>query len=199
MNLRLLGIWRERLWLWLPALVFFLLNLGLFSFYRVAYAGRVAVLEERIEAREADLARLEGEAARRQELLAKATRNQELLEEFYGERLSSERHRLTRILAEVKELARRVGLEPGSISYPDERFEEFGLSERAIVFSVAGTYPQLRQLINLLELSDSFLVLEQVELSESSGSDARLRMSLRISTLFVTEEGPAAHVAGGRG
>src|SRR5262249_7156107 len=47
--------------------------------------------------------------------------------------------------------------------------------KRSFVFEVDGTYLDLRKFINLLELSDSFLTLEAVSLSERgrrSGSEA---------------------------
>jgi hypothetical protein len=79
------------------------------------------------------------------------------------------------------------------VSYPTEPLEAYGLRRRAFVFSVQGTYPDLRKFINLLELSDTFLTLEQVTLSESSGG--ALGIQLRVSTLFATGEGVPAGVS----
>ena len=33
-------IWRQRLWIWLPALLFFLANATAFSVYKLGYAGQ---------------------------------------------------------------------------------------------------------------------------------------------------------------
>ena len=38
-------IWRQRLWVWLPALVFFLANASAFTVYRLGYAGNVQLLD----------------------------------------------------------------------------------------------------------------------------------------------------------
>ena len=40
-------IWRQRLWVWLPALVFFLANAAAFSVYRFGFAGDVALARTR--------------------------------------------------------------------------------------------------------------------------------------------------------
>ena len=109
------------------------------------------------------------------------------VDELYSERLSTESARLTRIITEVKDLASRSGLAPRQISYPTQPIEDYGLRQRSFVFQVDGSYADLRKFINLLELSDSFLTLEQVGLSDSSGG--QLSIQLRLSTLFATADG----------
>jgi Tfp pilus assembly protein PilO len=118
-------------------------------------------------------------------VLADARASSEALDELYLNRFSTEAERLTRLISEVKRLAKRAGLEPSSISYPVETIDDYGLVRMSLVFGVTGTYPQLRTLVNLLELSDLFLVLERVGLSNSASST--LGMSLQISTFFVRE------------
>jgi hypothetical protein len=186
------------MWVWLPALVFFVLNLATLSAYRLVYAGRVDLLEQRLEARSKDLAELEERQRRAEQILQRATLNRQRLEHFYAEQLGRPEERLTPMIAGVKELARRTGLLPGSISYPEETVVDHGLVRRSMVFAVEGTYPQLRQLINLLELSQQFLVLQEVTLGET-GSNPRLRINLRIGSLFAAGEAPPPRPeAGGR-
>jgi len=91
------------------------------------------------------------------------------------------------VIAEVKDLARRAGLEPKSISYPSQAVAEFDLSIRYMVFSVTGSYSQLRRLINFLELSDMFLVLNEISLG-GHGNGEDLRISLRLSTVFSSKQ-----------
>ena len=62
-------------------------------------------------------------------------------------------------------------------------FAEQGLIQREIQFSVEGTYRQLRTFINFLELTDQFLTLRGVALSEG-GAD-RLSIRLQLSTVFA--------------
>ena len=116
--------------------------------------------------------------------MARARSNQQRVEELYDQRLSTASQRLTKVLAEVKELATRASLEPSAFSYSEDVLEDFGLERRYLAFGVEGTYPELRQLIHLLESSESFLTLEQVGLAEVGGNRGKLRINLRLSTLL---------------
>lgn len=185
-------IWRQRLWVWLPAVLFFIANLVAFGVYRLGYAGDVQSLERGIEDRQEELHKVEAERAKRQRLIGGASRNGELIAKLYSERFSTRRRRLTEITAEVKKLARQAGLEPRELSYPEEAIEDFGLVKHSFVFGVNGDYLELRRFINLLELSDYFLTLEEVTLSgEGEGEGSELRINLKLSTLFSREEGSA--------
>lgn len=181
-------IWRLRLWVWLPALLFFLANAVAFSVYRFGYADRVESLETDLgEAKE----QLQPQSLRRKELerlIQRAGIADAAVRQLYDEQFSTRSERLTRVTAEVKSLARKAGLNPRTLSYPEEVIEDYGLVKRSFVFPVEGTYLELRQFINLMELSDSFLTLEAVTLSEAGrDSGPELRMNLKISTLFAQE------------
>lgn len=184
-------IWRLRIWVWLPALLFFLANAVAFSIYRFGYADQVKSLE-------ADLGEVQQQlqplSLRRRELegrLLRARTAATAVQQLYADRFSTRSRRLTAVTAEVKALARKAGLNPRSLSYPEQAIEDFGLVKRSFVFSVEGTYVELRQFLNLLELTDSFLTLEAVTLAEESGDQGpELRINLAISTLFAQETGP---------
>lgn len=180
-------IWRQHLGLWLPALVFCLLNVGVFSTYRLVFAGQAQLRKGRLARDQGELAELEARHAVLADLVQRATANREKIDRLYSEWLTPERQRLTRIISEVKELARRAGVEPTVINYPEEELEDFGLVKRSIVFTVEGDYGALRRLINFLELSESFLTLEEVRLAEGGRGQPRLRINLKISTLFTAE------------
>ena len=42
-------IWRQRVWIWVPALLFFLANAGAFAVYKLGYAGRIETLQETLQ------------------------------------------------------------------------------------------------------------------------------------------------------
>lgn len=180
------SIWTARLWVWLPALLFFLANAGVFAVYRMGYAGQVQSLEEDLSTATAQLERLEKDRRRREQFLARVEANSEGIAELYAERLSTRRERLTEFSIEVKRLARQAGLDPQAISYPEEQIESYGLVKRSFNFGVQGTYAELRRFINLLEESPSFLTLEGVTLAQGS-QGVELRMDLELSTLFATD------------
>ena len=200
-------IWRLRLWVWVPALLFFLANAVAFSVYRFGYADQVQSLEADLgEAQK----QLQPQLLKRKELerrLQRAGAAEVAVKQLYDQQFSTRSQRLTRVTSEVKSLARKAGLNPRTLSYPEQALEDYGLVKRSFVFTVEGTYLELRQFINLMEHSDSFLTLESVSLSEASQETGpELRMSLKISTLFSQETGPeeagaarrVAERAGGR-
>lgn len=182
---------------WLPAagLVLLLLNLAAWGFYRVALADEADLGKSRISRGEDRLAALRAENERIAEYLARAEGNESGLGEFYGLRLAREEQALTKTIAEIKELSRRAGLDPAQISYEKEPFEDEGLLRWSLVFGVDGTYQELRQLINFLELTDSFLILERVELRGDDDGSPNLQIDLGIATLFSTSQAVQSSLA----
>lgn len=198
-------IWRLRLWVWLPALLFFLANAVAFSIYRFGYSDQVKSLEAELgEVQE----QLQPQSLRRKELerlLLRAGTAKAAVRQLYDEQFSTRSQRLTKVTAEVKALARKAGLNPQALTYPEQVIEDYGLVKRSFLFAVEGTYQELRQFLNLMELSGSFLTLEAVTLSEASRDQGpELRINLKISTLFskeagAEEVGAARRAAEGRG
>lgn len=187
-------IWRQRLWVWLPALLFFLLNAGAFSVYRLGYSGRVQALEANLENRRGELAKLAAESRQQEALLNRIRTDVEDRARLY-ELFSTRSRRLTAVNAEVKSLARRAGLDPRAFNYGEEEVEQYDLIKRSFSFGVEGTYVELRRFINLLELSPTFLTLEDVTLAERGENEGpELRMTLMLSTLFTRQgvDGPQA-------
>jgi Tfp pilus assembly protein PilO len=204
-------IWRQRVWVWATALGFLLLNVAGLLVYQLAYSDRVKTLDSELRDQGKQLATARAERLHREDLLRQARINRERIQQLYDEHFSTRRRRLTGVTAEVQDLAKRAGLVPRSFTFPEEQIQQYGLIKRSFVFSVEGTYADLRKFVNLLELSDSFLTLEDVSLSEEGGRrDARvpgslqavapppaapagsgaLRMGLTIATLFAAQEQP---------
>ncbi len=182
-------VWRERAWIWAPVLIFFLVNLVAFGIYRLGYANRVGALEERLAADRTELAKL---IDREREVAAgveRARASRAGIRQLYQDRFSTRKRRLTLIIAEVQNLARKAGLDPKEITYPEERIDDFGLVRRSFVFSVGGTYSALRRFFDLLETSSSFVTIEGVNLvATDDETAAELRMDLKLSTLFAQDE-----------
>jgi Tfp pilus assembly protein PilO len=207
-------IWTQRLWVWVSALAFLAINgIGLLV-YQFAYSDRVKTLQLDLRDQNQRLTGARADRQHLQDLLRQARINRERVWQLYDEHFSTRRRRLTGVTAEVKDLARRAGLQPRSISYPEEQIQQYGLIKRSFIFSVDGTYADLRKFVNLLELSDSFLTLEDISLSEEGpgrraglpaaavgpprpavpgggpapvapAAPGALRMAMTISTLFA--------------
>ena len=189
-------VWQREWRLWLPALVLLLLNLGAFVVYRTLYAGGAQARESRVGRTRTSHRQLVTERERAQNLARRAERTQTRLERLYANSFQTEEKRITKVIAEVKALAERAGLDPPSIHYPDESISRYGLVKRSIVFGVDGTYLALRRFINFLELTESFVILEEIRPTEkSSNRGRRLSINLKVSTLFLEDGIEAAALA----
>lgn len=175
--------WQRRIWVWLPPAVALVVASLFLVYLESGVRARGATLDTRLqlagqqnhEARES-LARLEALAA-----AAQATRQQ--MESIMAEKFATESGRFTQLIREIKQLAEHAGLDPRDIGYPEEDLAELGLVRRSFIFSVQGSYANLRAFLYLLELSPSYITVDQIELSELSG-DKGLRVNLRLSTFF---------------
>lgn len=178
--------WRRMLKLWLPGLLLLIVNMGVLSTYRFLLAGQAQMRSSRVERLSAELAELQAHRQALDEVMTKAEVNRLRVEEFYAGWLSSEAERLTQVIAEVKKMARASGVETSGFRYPDEILEEYELVRRSIVFSVEGSYKELRRFIHSIELSDQFLILEEVGVNESRGEDSTIKVRMGVSTLFLS-------------
>jgi hypothetical protein len=155
---------------------------------------REAELERRLDRVRRDHAAVTAHLAAREQLWIAANENRERLARLDREQFSTERARFTGTVRELKELAERSGLDPGTISYPRESLAEYGLTRRAFVFSVEGSFGALRTFLNLVELTPSFLVVEQIDVGDGGRG---LSIRLRLATLFGSTGGADEAVASG--
>ena len=194
-------VWGLRLWVWLPALLFFLANATAFVVY-FGFADRVRSLEASLKETRENLEPMAARRTRLERLIERSKRNDVEIRRLYEERFSTRSQGLTLRTSELRRLARTAGLEPQTITYDEDEIESYGLIKRSYAFPVDGTYLELRKFINLLELSPSFFTLEEVTLAGEQGDDGpELRIRLLISTLFADESrdlqqaGPAQRAA----
>jgi Tfp pilus assembly protein PilO len=159
---------------------------------------REAELARRLERVRSDHAEVTTRLAEREQLWIAANENRDRLARLDREQFASERARFTDMVRELKQLAERAGLDPGNIGYPRESLVDYGLTRRSFVFSVEGSYGALRTFLHLVELTPSFLVVEQIDVGDGGrGLSIRLRLSTLFSTAAAAEEPVAAGSAGG--
>jgi Tfp pilus assembly protein PilO len=187
------GPFRRHPLLWSVPLAAIVLNLAWLSAFGSGAKLRAADLDSRLTRARSESAEVSTRLAERERLWITATENRQRVEQLRRDVFSSERRRLTAMVREVKDLATRAGLAPTSIRYPEEVFSEFGLTRRSVDFSVEGTYADLRTFLHLLELTPSFVTVDDLGVNERDAG--RLGISLRLSTLFVEGEieGPATN------
>lgn len=179
--------WRRHPRLWVPAAVFLVVMLGFLATYRLVLAEEAELGRGMLERREAELTRVRNSRAELENVWERAKGTEEGLANFYAERLATEAQMLTTVIAKVKEMAAQAGLDPAAINYEKDAIGRQDLVQRTLIFGVEGTYPQLRRLINFLELSESFLILEEISLRSADDAGGRLGIDLKISTLFAED------------
>jgi hypothetical protein len=176
--------WRRTALWTLPALLV-AANLGWLVLFGSGSRLRAADLERRGARVAREHAAASARLAARESLWVVAHENRERSARLFAERFATERARFTDQVRELKALAERADLVPAAIAYPTETLDAYGLVRRSFVFSVEGSYGALRTFLHLLELSPSFVIVEQIGVGESGRG---LAVRLRLSTLFATAE-----------
>jgi hypothetical protein len=178
-------IWREKKWLLVGLGAFLLANLLYFVTYRIRYEQRVADLDQRLEEAQDQLQkRRNGRAAAEQELLAYQDAVKDI-DVVYGDWWSTSERRLAPMIIEIRQLAARSQLTLRAINYDlTQQKNELGANFFGISFAVQGTYSQIRRLINLIELSRQFVIIDEISLSGDPTGSNLLQMNLRLKTLF---------------
>jgi Tfp pilus assembly protein PilO len=147
---------------------------------------RAADLASRLSRARTESQEVAARLAETEKLWITATENRDRVERLRREAFSSERLRLTAMVREVKDLATRSGMAPTSIRYPQESISDFGLTRRSVDFAVEGGYDDLRTFLHLLELTPSFVTVDDISVTGRDGG--RLGIKLTLSTLFVEGE-----------
>ena len=175
-------LWKRHGLMWVVPLVLVLVNISVLSTYRALYSGRVEAIKNQADQEEqGELADMRSQRVQLERIVERARNSRDGIGELYDNVFATESERFTRVVREVKELAERAGLRPDSIGYPERSIEEHDLIKRSIVFTVAGSYGDLRRFINFLELSDHFVALEKVEVQQGA---PQLTIALELATLF---------------
>ena len=188
---RISEAWRRHLRLWSIPLAFCLVNALLVAVYYARFAGNVQALENVKDAELAKRADIERQKRNAHDFLQSVDDRHAMMTTLYEDYFSTEEKRVTAMIREAKSLARQAGLRPTAVSYPKQELPFGRLTQRRMVFPVEGTYSQLRTFMNFLELTDHFLTLEGISLGGnvvSMGREPTLGVSLKISSIFVTDE-----------
>jgi Tfp pilus assembly protein PilO len=182
------AFWWERRRMWLPAASLVLVGVALLAGYEVVLADRLGLQTGALERRRAQLDEISHRRREAEGLVARARATRAAIDELYATSLGAEESRLTAVMLEVKHLAHQAGLGGlETISYADEPVVGLPLLKKSITFAADGSYDDLRAFINLLELSPSFLSLDEIRVDEA-GDNGRLRLQIRLSTIFRTAE-----------
>lgn len=191
-------IWREKRILLIILGILLAANTVFFFTYRVQYQQRISALEERQAESEAKLKQARAARISAERQLAGYRQIEHDVAQVYDEQWSTQQARLTRMIAEVQRLAVAANLVPRSYNFDKQdpkaetavsgtgRKLNIDATEVGISFSVEGTYEQARRLINLLELSNQFVIIDAVSLTSTAGPT--LNLNLHVKTIFRNPE-----------
>jgi hypothetical protein len=181
-------IWREHRTLLIVLGALFVANAIFFFTYRVQYESRLQALDARLKQTEGDLQRARDKRIAAEQQMASYNKVQADLATLYNQKWATKAQRLTAIINELKHLGAVTQLEPNSMSFSlaqDKDSQKTGRIDTSIVtitFSVHGTYQQARRLINLLELSPQFVIIDTIHLG--GFQNGILTLDLRLKTVF---------------
>jgi len=181
-------IWREKRVLLIILGLLLAANTIFFFTYRVRYEERLKDLDDRLAQSEARLAQARSTRLLAERRVAAVRKTQRDVRDVYDKQWSTETQRLTALISEVEHLAAASQLVPPSKNFvrttnaqPQKR-GRVAAETVNINFTVKGTYQQMRRLINLLELSQQFVIIDQISIN--SAENQQLTMTLTLKTLF---------------
>lgn len=182
-------IWREKRTLLLIIGTLLFANAMFFFTYRVRYQARLDELDARREEAEHELAEARTARLSAERSLQSYRKVENDVQQIFNEHWSTQQKRLTAMIAEVKRLAVASSLQPAAYMFDraeakqsGPRRDIVGANEVGMSFAVQGTYAQVRRLINLLELSRQFVIVDRINLTASD--EETLTLNLHLKTLF---------------
>ncbi|HEX7706248.1 MAG TPA: hypothetical protein VF701_07290 [Thermoanaerobaculia bacterium] len=186
-------IWREKRVLLASLAVLLLANVVFFFTYRIQYQNRLDALDTRLEQAQLELERARNARTMTERTLQSYRQVEQDVVQVFDSHWATQTERLTPLISEVKRLAVASSLVPASYSFAQsqgttlaaarrESRASLGASEVGISFVVQGTYEQVRRLINLLELSEQFVIINGINLAQAG--DRTLTLNLQLKTLF---------------
>jgi len=187
-------IWREKRNLLIILAIVLAANTMFFFTYRVQYQSRLDTLDTRLAQVESELEQARTARTRAEETLKSYRKVENDVLEVFNEHWATQPERFTKLFSEVTRLAMASSLVPSSYSFrrgEAKRIsaggprQNLGATEVGISFGVEGTYAQVRRLINLLELSRQFVIIERINLAASE--EQVLSLNLQLKTIFRDE------------
>ncbi len=188
MNSRLLP-WIRLAAVWILAVAFCLAALGILIWQTSGPMGRRGLIENHIEQLNQEIDRLDFITQQARAERDQVAKTGETLERIDGELFGKLDDRMTAVLREVGAASRGAGLLPDGFSYREVVNSKTGGVRFGIVFSVEGTYEQIRSLLGSLQASPQFLIIDSISFKgEEDARSQTLSIRLQVSTYLAEAE-----------
>ena len=165
-----------------------IVNLALYIVLNLPRMHRQAVEERRVTDLTQNLAEVSRRVALMKDLDQRFETDKTKVDTFYNGVLGGKDTRMIEIQREVRSIAASLGMDPETIAYQPEMLDKVGLISFNINVPLSGDYRNLRQFINKIEKSQSFLIVESVSLGGAKDGGALLDLNIRLSTYFDAPE-----------
>jgi hypothetical protein len=181
-------IWREKRLLLIILGVLLAANMIFFFTYRVQYENRLRSLDDQRDTVKGELEAATHARVAAEQQLAAYHRVEKDIRQIYDDEWSTQNERLTPFIGEVMRLATESQLAPRAYAFGGNQKQGVAKTQSAnavevsIGFPVEGTYQQIRILLNRLETSDQFIIIDQISLGSENGD--KLNMTIRVKTIF---------------
>jgi Tfp pilus assembly protein PilO len=189
--------WLRVWWAWIPPVILLLVCIAMLVWQSSGTLGRRGAIEnqrtnltERLNQLEA---MVDGAADERRRVAATTENLDRIFDEVFGRY----ELRLTRVLREIDQAVRTTGMIPEGYNYTIGEVEGAAGSRFSIRFKIEGTYAQVVQMLDTIQSSPQFLVVEQVTFrGEDDAVTKVLAITLSVSTVFSdAEPGQLAELA----
>jgi len=168
------------------ALIVILLNFLLFMFVIVPDQSRIAKLQSEYSSLRADGIKKKQEIRGLQERFVRLQQGEKDLQRMYHHILLPRKGGVMDIRLEFESIARELNIQRQGISYRYFDYPDLRLQQFQVAVPVEGTYRNIRLLINKIERSPHFLILDRLELS--SQQQDILTLNFQFSTYLVEDE-----------
>jgi len=97
------------------------------------------------------------------------------------------RDNFTELVAELFRLAGKANLNISNVNYKPKVLEDYDLLQYGLVFSVNGSYDQLKKFIALIETSERLIAIEGIGLRSDLRSVNMVNLQLQLATYFKAD------------
>lgn len=167
------------------AIAFLVLNGIVFALLVFPSRARHSALEMQLKDLQGQVVAADRRTQESQHRFAALEQAQKDLEFLYAKVFESEKTGPAEIRLWLEDLAQRTQVRRGDFTYDYNDLSEYQLRQFVIGVPVEGSYRNIRQLINSIERSKHFLILERVDLSAEKQKPDTVNLNFRLSTYLV--------------
>ena len=181
--------WRRRAPLLVSAVLFLVVNVAFFLWYRGTARDRARGLEARRVALEAEVASQERETEKLESQRQRLSQVSAAIDEFSGRRVGSRRETLAALVDEIHGTLNRIGIKTGEIAYETAPVPDLPLTQMTVRFGFQADYAKLKRLLDAFETGRRWIVVREVALTRDPETPGGIQVRVALATYFSREPG----------